>query len=77
MDDLPDCRVTLAGGPGRCFIESLPVLSRRFPNVCRLPRALRIVLESVLRHRHGRLVPDDPDSYELSGSDGVAMGSVQ
>lgn len=24
-----------------------------------------------------RLVPDDPDSYDLSGSDGVAMGSMQ
>ena len=59
MNDLPDCRVTLAGVPGRCLIESLPVLSRRFPNVSRLPRALCIVLESVLRHRHGRLVTDD------------------
>ncbi|MBL8479352.1 MAG: hypothetical protein JNK59_08585, partial [Sterolibacteriaceae bacterium] len=59
MNDLPDCRVTLAGVPCRCLIESLPVLSRRFPNVRRLPRALRIVLESVLRHRHGHLVTDD------------------
>ena len=59
MHDLPDCRVTLAGVPGQCSIESLPILSRSFPNVSRLPRSLCIVLESVLRHRHSHLVTDD------------------
>ena len=59
MHDLPDCRIALAGVPGGYFIESLPTLSRRFPNVARLPRSLRVVLESVLRHRDGHRVTDD------------------
>jgi aconitate hydratase len=59
MSDLPDCRIALAGAPGGYSIASLPVLSRRFPNVRRLPRALRVVLEAVLRHCDGRLVTDE------------------
>ncbi len=35
---------------------SLPALARRFPNVKRLPHALRIVLESVLRHCDGQRI---------------------
>ncbi|MBL0945365.1 MAG: aconitate hydratase [Hydrogenophaga sp.] len=43
-----------AGKSGRLY--SLPALAREFPNVQRLPQAIRIVLESVLRHCDGERV---------------------
>ncbi len=46
--------VTASGKRGEFF--SLPALARTYPNVKRLPRSIRIVLESVLRHCDGRKV---------------------
>ena len=37
---------------------SLPALARQHPNVKRLPHAMRIVLESVLRHCDGQRITD-------------------
>jgi aconitate hydratase len=45
---------TASGVHGRLF--SLPALAQQFPNIHRLPMALRIVLKSVLRHRDGQKV---------------------
>jgi aconitate hydratase len=45
---------TAAGKTGDFY--SLPALSKRFPNVKRLPMSLRIVLESVVRHCDGKKV---------------------
>jgi len=38
---------------------SLPALARKYPNVKRLPRSIRIVLESVLRHCDGTKVTQE------------------
>ena len=38
---------------------SLPELAKRWPNICRLPVSLRIVLESVLRNCDGKKVTDE------------------
>ena len=48
---------TASGKKGRMF--SLPELAKAFPNVSRLPVAIRIVLESVLRNCDGRKVTRD------------------
>ncbi len=45
---------TASGKQGRFY--SLPALARKYPNVKRLPRSIRIVLESVLRHCDGSKV---------------------
>ncbi len=45
---------TAAGKSGQLY--SLPVLSRQFPNLKRLPISMRIVLESVLRNCDGQRV---------------------
>ena len=45
---------TATGRSGRFF--SLPVLARQFPKIARLPVAMRIVLESVLRNCDGNKV---------------------
>ncbi|MEX1167076.1 MAG: aconitate hydratase AcnA, partial [Hydrogenophaga sp.] len=45
---------TPSGKTGRLY--SLPALAKEFPNIHRLPIALRIVLESVLRHCDGERV---------------------
>ncbi|QXL85624.1 aconitate hydratase AcnA [Comamonas sp. NLF-1-9] len=45
---------TASGKEHRFF--SLPALARKYPNVKRLPRSIRIVLESVLRHCDGSKV---------------------
>ncbi|GAA4004169.1 aconitate hydratase AcnA [Comamonas faecalis] len=42
---------TASGKEGQMF--SLPALARKYPSVKRLPRSIRIVLESVLRHCDG------------------------
>ena len=42
---------TASGKTGEFF--SLPALARKYPNVKRLPRSIRVVLESVLRHCDG------------------------
>jgi aconitate hydratase len=48
---------TASGKTGEFF--SLPALARKYPNVKRLPRSIRIVLESVLRHCDGvRITPE-------------------
>ena len=44
-----------ASGKEHSFF-SLPALARKYPNVKRLPRSIRIVLESVLRHCDGTKV---------------------
>ena len=45
---------TASGKEHKLF--SLPALARKYPNVKRLPRSIRIVLESVLRHCDGTKV---------------------
>ncbi|MCZ2104959.1 MAG: aconitate hydratase AcnA [Comamonadaceae bacterium] len=45
---------TASGKEGKFY--SLPALARKYPNVKRLPRSIRIVLESVLRHCDGTKV---------------------
>ncbi|MEO8656246.1 MAG: aconitate hydratase AcnA, partial [Ramlibacter sp.] len=48
---------TASGRTGRLF--SLPVLTRQFPKIPRLPVSMRIVLESVLRNCDGNKVTPD------------------
>jgi aconitate hydratase len=45
---------TASGRTGRFY--SLPVLARQFPKIDRLPVAMRIVLESVLRNCDGNKI---------------------
>ncbi len=48
---------TFAPAPGKTGrLYSLPALAREFPGVARLPHALRLVLESVVRHCDGERV---------------------
>ena len=66
MTDIADCRKTLSTAEGDVTIYSLKELEKQgvIKDLSKMPYSIRVLIESLLRQKDGRLITDD-ESYFL------------